>query len=81
MIILDASAVVELLTNGPLANSIRRELAAHYDGFLVPHLIDVEVVKRSSKTRGRTASRPAPWAAASRKLIGTTLPSAVRTHH
>jgi predicted nucleic acid-binding protein len=44
MIVLDASVVVELLTNGPLANSIRNELAARDDGFLVPHLIDVEVV-------------------------------------
>ena len=44
MIVLDASVVVELLTNGILADSIRNELAGRDDSFLVPHLIDVEVI-------------------------------------
>jgi predicted nucleic acid-binding protein len=44
MIVLDASVVVELLTNGPLASSIRKELAARDHDFVVPHLIDVEVM-------------------------------------
>jgi predicted nucleic acid-binding protein len=44
MIVLDASVVVELLTNGTLADSIRTELARLDDSFLVPHLIDVEVM-------------------------------------
>ena len=44
MIVLDASVVVELLTNGGLANSIRNDLAGRSDAFVVPHLIDVEVV-------------------------------------
>ena len=44
MTVLDASIVVELLTNGALADSIRTELARRSDSFLVPHLIDVEVV-------------------------------------
>jgi predicted nucleic acid-binding protein len=44
MIVLDASVVVELLTNGTLADSIRNELAGRGDSFLVPHLIDVEVM-------------------------------------
>ncbi len=44
MIVLDASVVVELLTNGTLAESIRNELAGREESFLVPHLIDVEVV-------------------------------------
>lgn len=44
MIVLDASVVVELLTNGPLARSIRSQLAGRNESFLVPHLIDVEVV-------------------------------------
>ena len=44
MIVLDASVVVELLTNGSLADSIRKELAQCDQAFLVPHLIDVEVV-------------------------------------
>jgi len=44
MIVLDASVVVELLTNGSLADSIRNELARQDESFLVPHLIDVEVM-------------------------------------
>ncbi len=44
MIVLDASVVVELLTNGPLANSVRRGLAERSGPFIVPHLLDVEVV-------------------------------------
>ena len=38
MIVLDASVVVELLTNGGLADSIRGELAGRNESFLVPHL-------------------------------------------
>jgi predicted nucleic acid-binding protein len=44
MIVLDASVVVELLTNGPLADDIRAEFAGSDQPFIVPHLIDVEVV-------------------------------------
>ena len=44
MIVLDASVVVELLTNGPLADSVRRDLAERSEVFIVPHLLDVEVV-------------------------------------
>jgi predicted nucleic acid-binding protein len=44
MIVLHASVVVELLTNGALADSIRSELAGRDESFIVPHLIDVEVV-------------------------------------
>jgi predicted nucleic acid-binding protein len=44
MIVLDASVVVELLTNGALADSIRDHLARRDESFVVPHLIDVEVV-------------------------------------
>src|ERR1035438_5634707 len=44
MIVLDASVVVELLTNGPLADSLRRDLAGRGESFVVPHLLDVEVV-------------------------------------
>ena len=43
MIVLDASVVVELLTNGALADSIRRDLAGRSDSLIVPHLLDVEV--------------------------------------
>lgn len=44
MIVLDASVVVELLTNGSLADSIRGELAGRDESFVVPELIDVEAV-------------------------------------
>jgi len=44
MIVLDASVVVELLTNGALADSIRRDLYERDESFIVPHLIDVEVL-------------------------------------
>jgi predicted nucleic acid-binding protein len=54
MIVLDASVVVELLTNGPLANSLKRDLAGRSEPFIVPHLLDVEVV---SALRGLTAGQ------------------------
>jgi len=44
MIVLDASVVVELLTNGDLADSIRNDLSSRDESFIVPHLIDVEVM-------------------------------------
>jgi predicted nucleic acid-binding protein len=44
MFVLDASVVVELLTNGALADSIRSDLSGRDESFIVPHLIDVEVV-------------------------------------
>jgi predicted nucleic acid-binding protein len=43
MIVLDASVVVELLTNGAMAGPLRRDLAQRSDSFIVPHLLDVEV--------------------------------------
>jgi predicted nucleic acid-binding protein len=44
MIVLDASIVVELLANGPLADIIRRDLVERDDSLIVPHLLDVEVM-------------------------------------
>lgn len=49
MIVLDASVVVELLLNGPAADSLRLELARGYESFLVPHLLDAEVVSAIRK--------------------------------
>lgn len=43
MIVLDASIVVELLTNGTFADSLRHDLAKRSDTFIAPHLLDVEV--------------------------------------
>ena len=44
MIVLDASVVFELLNNSAVADSIRNELAGRDESFLVPHLIDIEVM-------------------------------------
>ena len=49
MIVLDASVVVELLTNGSLADSLRRDLAGRDDSFIAPHLLDVEVASALRK--------------------------------
>ena len=58
MIVLDASVVVELLTNGPLAESLRTNLAEQNDSFIAPHLLDVEVVSAiRSIAAGRFSSQ------------------------
>jgi predicted nucleic acid-binding protein len=44
VIVLDASVVVELLTNGTMSGLIREELAGRDEPFIVPHLVDVEVM-------------------------------------
>jgi predicted nucleic acid-binding protein len=44
VIVLDASVVVELLTNGDLAEAIRNDLSGRDESFIVPHLMDVEAV-------------------------------------
>ena len=49
MIVLDASVVVELLTNGSLAGAIRANLSMSDESFIVPHLIDVEVMSAMRK--------------------------------
>jgi hypothetical protein len=43
MIVLDASIVVELLTNGFLADAITHELAECDEFFIVPRLIDLKL--------------------------------------
>ena len=54
MIVLDASAVVELLINGAMGDAIRKELAGCEQSIIVPHLLDIEVV---SALRKLTASQ------------------------
>jgi predicted nucleic acid-binding protein len=49
VIVLDASVVVELVTNGRLADSLRRDLAGRSESFIVPHLLDVEVASALRK--------------------------------
>ena len=46
MITLDASAVVEMLRGGLLADSLWRELIQSGDAIIVPHLLDVEFPRR-----------------------------------
>jgi predicted nucleic acid-binding protein len=54
VIVLDASVVVELLTNGPLADSVRRQLAVVNEPFIVPHLLDIEVASALRRLSGVT---------------------------
>src|SRR5215469_12263603 len=49
MIVVDASIVVELLTNGPLADFLRDKLAAQSESFIAPYLLDVEVISALRK--------------------------------
>lgn len=49
MIVLDASVIVELITNGRLADSLRRNLGESSEAFIVPHLLDVEVASALRK--------------------------------
>jgi predicted nucleic acid-binding protein len=49
MIVLDASVVVELLTNGFLADSIRTAMTERDESVIVPHLMDVEVMSAMRK--------------------------------
>jgi predicted nucleic acid-binding protein len=49
MIVLDASVVVELLTDGPLADTLRIDLEEHRESFIAPHLLDVEVMSALRK--------------------------------
>lgn len=78
MIVLDASVVVELLTNGALADALRRDLAGRDEPFIVPHLLDIEVV---SAIRGLAAG---DWIDAHRGgqlLAGLAALPAVRYAH
>lgn len=54
MIVLDASVVVELITNGPLASLIKDDLSSKDDSLLAPHLVDVEA---ASALRRMTAGQ------------------------
>jgi predicted nucleic acid-binding protein len=78
VIVLDASVVVELLTNGGLADSIRNELAGRDDSFVVPHLIDVEVM---SALRRLAAGHPIDSHRSRQFLAGlATLPAERYSH-
>lgn len=78
MIVLDASTVVEMLTNGRLADSIRRDLAARGDSFIVPHLLDIEV---TSALRKVVAGRRVDSHRMEQALAGLALLPAQRCSH
>jgi predicted nucleic acid-binding protein len=54
MIVVDASAVVELLIRGPLAVSLREAIWGTGDRVIAPHLLDIEVL---SALRSLAAAR------------------------
>jgi predicted nucleic acid-binding protein len=78
MIVLDASVVVELLTNGPLADSLRRNMAGRSGPFIVPHLLDVEVV---SALRNLNADQRIDSHRSEQLLTGLAALRAVRYAH
>jgi predicted nucleic acid-binding protein len=78
MIVLDASVVVELLTNGPLADSLRNDLAGRDESYIVPHLLDVEVV---SAIRRLTAMRRVDAHRIEQLLVGLRALPAERYAH
>ncbi|HEY3821062.1 MAG TPA: type II toxin-antitoxin system VapC family toxin [Polyangiaceae bacterium] len=60
MIVLDASAVLELLLRTPTGANVERRIAAPRESLHVPHLLDVEVaqvVRRYERRRAITAAR------------------------
>ncbi len=54
MIVLDASVVVELLTNRALADTIRLAIAESDEALIAPYLLDIEVM---NAVRGLAAAR------------------------
>lgn len=78
MIVLDASVVVELLTNGPLADLLRRDLSGCSDSLAAPHLLDVEV---ASALRNLVAGQRIDSHRSDQFLTGlTTLPAERYAH-
>lgn len=78
MIVLDASVVIELLTNGTLADSLRRELAGSNETFAAPHLLDIEV---TSALRGLLAAQRVDQHDSLELLRGLTMLPAERYSH
>lgn len=78
MIVLDASVVVELLTNGSLADSIRNDLAGRADSFAAPHLLDIEV---ASAFRKMAAGQRVDSHRAEQFLVGVAMLPAERYAH
>ena len=79
MIVLDASAVLDLLLDlPPHAHAIRRRIREEAPGLLAPHLLDAEVgqvLRRYTRLRELTAAR----AGGRSKIAGNCLCSGTRT--
>ena len=78
MIVLDASVVVELLSNGALADSVRRDLTGSGESLIVPHLLDVEV---ASALRKLVAGKRLDSHRSEEFLVGLALLPAERYSH
>lgn len=79
MIVLDASIVVELLLNGPLAESMRASIGESTGPFAVPHLLDVEALsawRRLSQGRAVGETRHARFLEGLRSLPAERYPHA-----
>lgn len=70
--------MVEMLTNGRLADSIRRDLAARSDSFIVPHLLDIEV---TSALRKLVAGQRVDSHRIEQALVGLAMLPAQRYSH
>jgi predicted nucleic acid-binding protein len=78
VIVVDASVVVEVLIGGPAAPQIMNRLADSGDLFIVPHLLDVEVV---SALRGLCAGKRVDPARVKQYLDDLSSFPAERFHH
>jgi len=58
VIVVDASALVDLLLAGPKAREVARHLAAHLGDLRAPHLVDVELVHALRRLVGRGEITP-----------------------
>lgn len=78
MIVPDASVVVELLINGPLAEIVGRDLMRSGQALIVPHLLDIEVM---TAVRTLTAGRRIDSHTGHAVLNGLSLLPAERCSH
>jgi predicted nucleic acid-binding protein len=74
VIVLDASAVLELLLQGPGANAVQRAIASDAESLHAPHLLDLEVVQvlRRYHAKGLMDSARATLALDDLRALGIT---------
>lgn len=73
MIVLDASAVVELLLNTPRAVALAARLGSPLETLHAPHLVDLEVVSALRALEARRLITPPDAARAVTELLGLGL--------